>query len=187
MKKCAVILIFSFFCLITDAKAQKQQYSFMVGGGSAETFHMGGAYHLYPSGRLSISLGLIRDFNQWVLFPWYGSYSKVHFTSFSLDHQYFFKTGSGKVTPFYLRTGLTYREDQHFSYNGSSNSFNEGNAYQFLFLNLTLGISVDLPRHWGFSLDFGAAPLWREGFISDVDNDRLLITPLARAQIYYWK
>jgi hypothetical protein len=186
MKKRITISILTILFFIVEGHAQQQRYSFFVGGGAAETFHVGGAYQLYPSGRLSTSLGVVRDFNQWLLFPWRGINSKVHHTTFSLDHQYFFKDSKGKVSPFYFRTGLTYRRDQHFTYNGNTDTFNTGNSYSFLFLNLALGLSIDLPKHWGFSADLGAAPLWREGFTNDVDDARLLIAPIVRLQLYYW-
>lgn len=177
-----------FVFLGQDVWGQKQKYSFFLGGGSVELFHIGGAYQIYPSGRLSASIGIVRNFNQWIIFPWYGRYSKVHFTTFSLNHQYFFKTSSRQVTPFYLRTGFTYREDNHYYFNAITQNFEAGSAKTFLIASLAPGIAIDFKRHWGFSFDAGLGVFWREEpYTSDVDDERLPISFILRLQAYYWR
>ncbi len=83
----------------TSYGQSSRQWDVGLGGGTIETFHLSGHYQLYPSGRIGASIGLVRSFNQGLIRPFYGS-GKVHFTTFSLEHSYFFKTKTRKVTPF---------------------------------------------------------------------------------------
>lgn len=163
---------------------RNHRYDVGIGRGEIEFWHLSGHYQLYPSGRIGVNLGLIREFNAILMAPWYGV-QRVNHTSFSVEHLYFFKTKTKRVTPFYFRQGVTYAE-QKFS--GTEHN------QQGLYTTLALGIALDMKKHWGLSLDVGVAPVWwgrsngRNVYTdSDVTERYPFFQPEIRLQAYYWR